>query len=124
MSTPSTEVRSRVSSEHIEITPDVCGGKPCIAGHRIRVQDIYVWHELQGQTPEEIVADFPQLTLGDVHAALAYYWDHKDEMHRRMAEDEALVEELRRKNENYTARMNTPNVPPHDPSAPARRKSL
>ena len=96
MSTTSTESRSRVSIEHIEITPGVCGGKPRIAGHRIRVQDVYVWHELQGQTPEEIVADFPQLTLGDVHAALAYYWDHKDEMHRRMAEDEAFVEELRR----------------------------
>ena len=70
MSTTSTEARSRVSTEHIEITAGVCGGKPRIAGHRIRVQDIYVWHELQGQTPEEIVADFPQLTLGDVHAAI------------------------------------------------------
>jgi uncharacterized protein (DUF433 family) len=96
MSTTSTEARPRVSVEHIEITPGTCGGKPRIAGHRIRVQDIYVWHELQGQTPEEIVANFPQLTLGDVHGALAYYWDHKDEMHRRMAEDEAFVEEMRR----------------------------
>ena len=29
---------------HIEITPGVCGGKPRIAGHRIRVQDIVVWN--------------------------------------------------------------------------------
>jgi uncharacterized protein (DUF433 family) len=34
--------------DHIEITPGVCGGKPRIEGTRIRVQDIYVWHEAQG----------------------------------------------------------------------------
>ena len=39
----------------IESRPDKCGGRPCIAGTRIRVQDVYVWHELQGQTADEIV---------------------------------------------------------------------
>ncbi len=34
-----------VIAEHIEITPGVCGGKPRITGHRIRVEDIVVWHE-------------------------------------------------------------------------------
>ena len=55
--------------------PDVLGGKPCIAGTRIRVQDIYQWHELQGKSPDEIVSSFPQLTMADVYAALAYFWD-------------------------------------------------
>src|SRR5438552_513995 len=41
---------------HIESKATVCGGKPCIAGTRIRVQDIYVWHELQGQSADEIVS--------------------------------------------------------------------
>lgn len=71
---------------HIEITPGVCGGKPRIAGTRIRVEDIVVWHELQGKSPNEIVADFPQLSLADVHAALAYYFDHLDEIQRQMRE--------------------------------------
>lgn len=71
---------------HIEMTPDVCGGKPRIAGTRIRVEDIVVWHELQGKSPNEIVADFPQLSLADVHAALAYYFDHLDEIQRQMHE--------------------------------------
>lgn len=31
-----------LTSEHLQITPGVCGGKPCIAGHRIRVQDIAI----------------------------------------------------------------------------------
>ncbi len=62
-----------VIAEHVEITPGVCGGRPCVAGTRIRVLDVVIWSEL-GQSPDEIVASFPQLTLADVHAALAYYW--------------------------------------------------
>jgi uncharacterized protein (DUF433 family) len=57
-------------------------------GTRIRVQDIYVWHELQGRTPEEIASDFPQLTLADVHAALAYYFDHRAEILDQMKKAE------------------------------------
>ena len=58
---------------HIESRPGKCGGKPCIAGSRIRVQDIYVWHEIQGRCPVDIVGEFPELSLGDVHAANAAY---------------------------------------------------
>jgi uncharacterized protein (DUF433 family) len=71
---------------HIEATPGVCGGKPRVAGTRIRVEDIVVWHELRGKSPAEIVADFPQLLLADVHAALAYYFDHREEIQRQMRE--------------------------------------
>ncbi|MHB1037838.1 MAG: DUF433 domain-containing protein [Pirellulales bacterium] len=86
-----------VISEHIESTPGVCGGRPRIAGHRIRVEDIVVWHEMQGKSPDEIVADFPQLTLADVYAALAYYHDHREEICQAMDEDKAFVAALRAK---------------------------
>jgi uncharacterized protein (DUF433 family) len=86
-----------VISEHIETTPGVCGGKPRIAGHRIRVEDIVVWHERQGLSPDEIVARFPQLSLGDVYAALAYYHDHGEAIRQSMREDAALAELLRAK---------------------------
>ena len=69
---------SAITTSHIESSPDVCGGRPRIAGTRIRVQDVDVWHELQGQSPEEIVTNFPQLSLAAVHAALAYYHDHRE----------------------------------------------
>jgi uncharacterized protein (DUF433 family) len=82
---------------HIESSPGVCGGKPCIVGTRIRVQDIYVWHELQGKTPDQIASDFPQLTLADVHAALAYYWDNRDEIEKQMKEAESLVASMKQK---------------------------
>ncbi|RIK76979.1 MAG: hypothetical protein DCC68_18345 [Planctomycetota bacterium] len=80
---------------HIESRSDVCGGKPCIAGTRIRVQDVYAWHELRGQSPEEIVADFPQLTLGQVYAALAYSHDHRDEILAAVAEERTWAEQMK-----------------------------
>ena len=88
---------SEIKTEHIVSRPEVCGGKPCIAGTRIRVQDIYVWHELQGQSADEIVSNFPHLTLADVHAALTYYWDHRDEIQRQMQEETAFVEQMKLK---------------------------
>ncbi len=41
-------------AKHIETTPGVCGGKPRIAGTRIRVQDIYICHELHGMSADDI----------------------------------------------------------------------
>lgn len=64
-----------VSREHITKTPGVCGGRACIAGHRVRVVDVVAWHEKRGYSPDEIVDLFPGITLSDVHAALAYYFD-------------------------------------------------
>jgi uncharacterized protein (DUF433 family) len=83
--------------QHIEIDPARCGGKPCIAGTRIRVWDIHVWHNLRGQSPEQIVGDFPQLSLADVYAALAYYLDHRVEIEQQMKEAEAFADEMRLK---------------------------
>ncbi len=71
--------------KHIEATPKVCGGKPRIAGTRIRVQDIYIWHELHGLSADEIVDAYPHLILADVYAALAYYHDHRDDIHHAIA---------------------------------------
>lgn len=81
--------------QHIEIDPAKCGGKPCIAGTRIRVWDIHVWHNLRGQSPEQIIAEFPQLTLADVYAALAYYLDHREEIQRQAKEDEEYVAKMK-----------------------------
>lgn len=82
--------------QRIESTPGICGGKPRIAGRRIRVQDIVAWYEFHGMTPDEIVSGYPQITLADIHAALAYYHAHRDDIQRDMREDEAFVENLRR----------------------------
>jgi uncharacterized protein (DUF433 family) len=69
-----------IERQHITRTPGVCGGKACIAGSRIRVLDVYVLHELKGKSPDEIIEAYPQLTLADVYAALAYLWDNRQEI--------------------------------------------
>ena len=91
--TPSQPMRS-LSQEHIVSTPDTCGGKPRIAGHRIRVQDVVLWHEKMGMSPEEIVSEYTGLTLADVHAALAYYHDHREEIRAYLREEEVRAAEL------------------------------
>jgi uncharacterized protein (DUF433 family) len=88
---------SGLEKQHIEITPGICGGKPRIAGTRIRVQDVYVWHELQGKTADAIVVEFPQLSMADVYAALAYLWDHCAEIAQQMQAEEDFVATIQAK---------------------------
>jgi len=83
-----------VEKNHIAAIPGVCGGKPCISGTRIRVWDIHVWHDLQGMTPQEIVAEFPQLTVADVHAALTYYHDNREFLEEQNRQAESLANDL------------------------------
>jgi uncharacterized protein (DUF433 family) len=94
-----------VIKEHIDIVQGAGGPKAVIAGSRIRVIDVVIWHEKMGQSVDEILTDFPQLTPGDVYAALAYYWDHRDEIEQRIANDEAFAEEMRRKTPTLEQRL-------------------
>ena len=57
--------------DRITIDPDKCGGRPCIRGMRVRVVDVLEWLA-EGQTPEEILSDFPYLEREDITAALQY----------------------------------------------------
>lgn len=82
-------------SQHIESVPGRCGGRPCIAGTRIRVLDIYIWHELRGRSPDEIVELYPSLSLADVHAALTYYFDHAAEIQTEVAREREFYEQER-----------------------------
>jgi len=82
-------------NSHIEITPGVCGGKARIAGHRIRVEDVVIWHEMLGLSPDEIASQYPTITLADVYSALAYYHDNFQEIRRQIAEDEAFGKEMK-----------------------------
>ena len=81
--------------QHIEITPGIAGGKPRIAGHRITVQNIVVWHEWMGRSADEIATEY-DLTLADVYAAIAYYYDHRGEIDKAIKASETFVEALRR----------------------------
>src|SRR5687767_10511871 len=79
---------------HITADPDVCHGRPCIAGTRVRVMDVVAAHQ-QGVSPTELqdYFDTRPLTLGEIYAALSYYNDHKDEVEADFIEDERLHHE-------------------------------
>lgn len=88
--------------QHIVSTPSVLGGKPRIEGHRISVQNIVIWHEHLGYSVDEIAADY-NLTLSEIYSALAYYYDHKDEIDKTIAEGEAFVEAMRQQTPSLLA---------------------
>jgi uncharacterized protein (DUF433 family) len=82
--------------QHVTSTPGVCGGKPCVAGTRIRVSDVAALAQ-SGHSPDEILANFPSLKLADVHAALAHYYDNQAEIDRASAADKRFAQSMRRK---------------------------
>jgi uncharacterized protein (DUF433 family) len=60
----------------ITIEPGKRGGKPCIRGMRITVADVLGW-PASGMTGTEILADYPELTVDDIRACLAYAADRE-----------------------------------------------
>ena len=90
------EMTTETLNQHIEITPGISGGKPRIAGCRIAVENIVIWHERLGKSADEIANDY-DITLADVYAALAYYFDHQNEIDQSLEESRAFVDSLRQK---------------------------
>ena len=83
---------------HISKDAEVCGGRACIDGTRIRVMDIVGLHQ-HGYTPEQMLNVYATpLTLAQVHAALTYYYDHPGEIDASNKEDEEVVAKLKRLN--------------------------
>ena len=80
--------------QHVTQTPGVRGGKPRITGRRITVSDVAFWYLKQDRTIDEIVQDY-DLTHAQVHAALAFYYDHRAEIDAREAQDLAEAEKLK-----------------------------
>jgi len=63
-------------NEIIKITPEIRFGKPCIRNTRISVYDVLSWLA-SGMTNNEIIEDYPELTLEDIQACLAYAADRE-----------------------------------------------
>jgi uncharacterized protein (DUF433 family) len=70
---------------HIVRRPGVVGGRPRIAGSRIPVWQIASrWNA--DETLRDILETYPHISPAAVHSALAYYWDHKDEVDAEIEE--------------------------------------
>jgi uncharacterized protein (DUF433 family) len=80
---------------HITQAAGVCGGKACIDDTRVRVNNV-AYLAKTGRTPDQILSFYPQLSLGQVHAALAYYYDHRDEIEAELADEEDMEQLVER----------------------------
>jgi uncharacterized protein (DUF433 family) len=87
-----------LSYPHISTQPEVMSGSPCIAGTRVRVMDV-VAARRAGVRDDELLEYFSSRTLtrSELHAALAYYYDHQDEIDAALAEDAELGRQAERK---------------------------
>lgn len=85
-----TDIGTRITQ-----TPGVRGGRPRIAGAGVSVHCIAIWSNM-GMTPEEIAAEYAQLTLAQVHAALTYYHANREQMDAEITAEKLEAERLQR----------------------------
>ena len=82
--------------EHVVINE---GGIPTIAGTDMKVVELVLEKTAYGWSPEELHFQHPYLSMGQIHSALAYYYDHQkqvdDDIERRLR----VVEQARREGE-------------------------
>lgn len=69
---------------------------PLIAGTTMKVIELVLAYLAHGWSPEELHFQFPHLTLGQIHSALAYYWDHREELDQDIRRRLESVEQTRR----------------------------
>ena len=69
--------------------------RPVIAGTTMKVVELVLGKIAYGWSPEELHFQYPYLTLGQIHSALAYYWDHQEEMDKAVEEQLKEVDRLR-----------------------------
>ena len=79
---------------HLRLLPSP--GVPLIEGTTTKVVELVLDVMAHGWSPDEIQFQHPHLTLGQIHSALAYYWDHKEELDRDIERRLERVEEIRR----------------------------
>jgi uncharacterized protein (DUF433 family) len=80
------------TSEHIVLDEQ---GIPWIEDANTKVVELVAAVKSHGWSAEELAYQHPHLTLGQVHSALAYYWDHREEVEADLRRRKALIEELR-----------------------------
>lgn len=85
-----------VEKSHIVRDEGICGGQPRISGTRLKVQHIIIEYERLGWTPDQICDAHRELNLADVHAAITYYYDHKEEIDEIIKKDEELISSLKK----------------------------
>ena len=85
-----------IQNEHIALNEDRV---PIIAGTNMKVVELVVERAAYGWSPEELHFQHPYLTLGQIHSALAYYWDHQEELDRDIERRLQFIDQVQRATE-------------------------
>ena len=75
----------------------MCDGNPIIEGTRTRVIDIAVEYEIFGHSPDEIIRSHPHVSLYQIHDALSYYYENRDDMDQKIRQDREFIRRLKLK---------------------------
>ena len=94
---------AKITYAHIVKEPGYCDGKAAIDNTRVRVNNVVFLHK-EGKTPQEIIIEYPDLSLAQIHAALTYYYDRKEEIEAELAADEGWEERFERRKSEALAR--------------------
>ena len=77
--------------EHIVLNED---GVPTIEGTTMKVIELVLDQIAYGWSPEELHSQHPDLTLGQIHSALAYYWDHQEALDQAIEQQLEFVDQI------------------------------
>ena len=78
--------------KHVALDAD---GVAVVGGTAMKVAQLVVEQHAYGWSPEELHFQHPELSIGQIHGALAYYWDHAAELNEAIRERLARIEQLR-----------------------------
>ena len=92
---------------HITKDPEVCGGRACIDGTRIRVVDIACLQR-EGCTPEKMLEVYRSLNLAQIHAALSYSYENPQEIEDALKEDREVAEKVERDRDAFLRKHPAP----------------
>jgi uncharacterized protein (DUF433 family) len=70
-------------------------GNPVLSGTTLKIVELVMAQRAHGCSPEELHFQHPELSLGQIHSALAYYWDHKDELDADIEQRSLYAEQAR-----------------------------
>ena len=93
-----------ISTEHPYIVKvaEVCGGRPIIRGTRTPVQAIVEYYRL-GMDAYQILTELQHITEAQLHDALSYFYDHKEEIESGIGRDHRLIKEHEQENQKQNA---------------------
>jgi uncharacterized protein (DUF433 family) len=89
---PEEPIMAMIATGHIDVDEN---GVARVAGKRTKVVQIVLDKRANGWGPEEIHAQYPYLSLAEIHAAFAYYYDHQAELDAQIEEDFREAEAMR-----------------------------